>query len=446
MLDFKAQADALTDELVARRRDLHQHPELAFEEVRTAGVVAQELKDLGLKVETSVATTGVVGVLEGENDGPTVLYRADMDALPIHEENDLPYKSQTPGKMHACGHDGHITIALGTAKLLAQHRDKIAGRVKFVFQPGEEGAGGALAMIKAGVLDDPEPDVTLGLHIWNELPFGTLGLAEGATMSGSSTFKIVVRGKGGHAAMPHTTIDPVACAGQLITALHTIVGRKMNAMAGAVILSVTGVQTSSYTHNIIPETVEITGTFRTFNAYTSEMLEQHVRDVSRSVCESVGCVAEVNVRHLTIPVVNHPDVIQRLRTLFAGIVGEENINTTERTMASEDVAYMMDDIPGTYFFLGGANKALGLNYGHHHPRFNFDERVLPLGVRLMSTAIADYLIPQVHHTEDEAAEVKTPHPDDEAVRARRTQEIEALEPDKHITGSHRAVEFAEANS
>ncbi|GAB4521456.1 MAG: amidohydrolase [Anaerolineae bacterium] len=451
MIDFKALAESITDELVARRRDLHQHPELAFEEVRTAGIVAEELTRLGLQVQTGVGRTGVVGLLEGAQDGPTVLYRADMDALPILEENDVPYKSQSLYKMHACGHDGHVSIALGVAKIMAAQRESIAGRIKFVFQPGEEGAGGALAMIKDGVLDDPEPDVTLGLHIWNQLPLGVIGLAEGATMSGSSTFKILVRGKGGHAAMPHTTIDPVACSGQLITALHTIVGRKMDAMAGAVILSVTGVKTSSYTHNIIPETVEITGTFRTFNAYTSEMLEQHVRDVSRSVCESVGCEADVNVRHLTIPVVNHPEVVGRLRKAFAPIVGEKNINTTERTMASEDVAYMLDEIPGTYFFLGSANKEKGLAYGHHHPRFDFDESVLPLGVTLMCTAISEYVL--IRETVTASTEVPTvrvePLTDDQAVMTQRVQVHQTAhkdDDDRHITGSHRAVEFAEANS
>ncbi len=427
MIDFKSAAEAMKPEMVARRRDLHQHPELAFKEVRTAGVIAEELNKLGLEVQTGIAKTGVVAILEGAQDGPTVLYRADMDALPIQEENSVDYKSQNPGVMHACGHDGHITIALGVAKLLTQHRDKIAGRVKFIFQPGEEGAGGALAMIKEGILDDPEPDVCLGLHLWNPLPYGTVGVVEGATMSGSSVFNITVRGKGGHAAMPHTTIDPVACGGQLITALHTIVGRKMDAMAGAVILSVTGVKTSSYTHNIIPETVEITGTFRTFNAYTSEMLEQHVRDVSRSVCESVGCVAEVNVRHLTIPVVNHPEVTRRIHGLFAEIVGEANVNTTERTMASEDMSYLIDEIPGLFFFLGASNKEKGLTYGHHHPRFDIDEDVLPLGVTLMSTAIADYLI--------------TP-----AEQQIMTRTAQTDTPDKHITGTFRAVEFAKANS
>lgn len=393
-INFMNEAEGLRNELIARRRDLHQHPELAFEEVRTSGIVATELAKIGIEnIKTGIATTGVVALLEGAYDGPTVLYRADMDALPIQEENTFDFVSKVPNVMHACGHDGHISIALGVAKLMARHRDQIAGRIKFVFQPGEEGAGGALKMIEEGVLEKPEPDISLGLHLWSPLSIGTIGVAEGAVMSGSSVFEIIIRGSGGHGAMPHTTIDPVACSGQLITALHTIVGRKMDAMAGAVVLSVTGVRTSSYTHNIIPETVEIKGTFRTFNAYTSEMLEQHIRAVSIAVCESVGCIADVRIRHLTIPVVNHHEVTERMQHLFGRLLGTEALDTGARTMASEDMAYFMDDIPGMYFFVGAGNKAKGITRDHHHARFDIDEDALPLAVGLMASALADYLIP-----------------------------------------------------
>jgi len=393
MIDFKAEADAMFEDLIKQRRDYHRFPELAFQEHRTAQIIATELANLGLEVQTGVAETGIVAILEGSHKGPTVMYRADMDALPIQEANDLDYKSENDGVMHACGHDGHMTIALGIARLLSKYQDKIAGRVKFVFQPGEEGAGGALAMIRNDVLDDPEPDYVLGLHLWQPLHIGTVGVRVGAIMSGSSTFKITVKGKGGHAAMPHTTIDPVACSGQLITALHTIVGRKMDAMAGAVVLSVTGVKTSSYTHNIIPETVEITGTFRTFNAYTSELLEQHVRDVSHKVCESVSCEASVVVKHLNIPTVNDETVIERAKNRFAKIIDEGRLDDTAMTMASEDISFFLDEYPGAYILLGSSNPKKGLTYGHHHPQFNFDEDVLPLGVALMSSAIADYVLP-----------------------------------------------------
>ncbi len=393
-IDFKAQAEAMKAELVTRRRDFHMHPELGFEEVRSSGIIAAELRKLGFEVQTGVAKTGVVGILEGTKEGPTVMVRADMDALPIREENELEYVSTIPGRMHACGHDAHMSIGLGVAKLLSQYRDQIKGRVKFVFQPGEEGMGGALAMIKEGVLDNPRPDVVLGLHVWTPLPLGKVGVAEGAVMSGSSIFRITIKGLGGHAAMPYSTIDPVACTGQLITALHTLVGRKMDAMAGAVVLSITGVRTSSDAYNIIPQEVEIRGTFRTFNAYTSELLEQHIRSMSASVCASQECKADVWVKHLTIPVVNDEKVVGRVRKVFAGIVESDHLDDTARTMASEDVAYYMDEVPGMYFFVGAANKEKGITYGHHHPRFNIDEDVLPLSVALMSAAVANYVLPE----------------------------------------------------
>lgn len=392
MVNWKEQAQTLRDELIARRRDFHKHPELGFEEVRTAGIIADELRKLGLEVQAGVAKTGVVGLLEGEKEGPTVLVRADMDALPIQEENECDYKSTLSGKMHACGHDAHMAIALGAAKLLSQQKSQINGRVKFVFQPAEEGLGGALEMIKAGVLKNPEPEVVLGLHVWSELPLGKIGLADGAVMSGSSTFNMVIKGKGGHAALPFKTIDPVACAGQLITALHTIVGRKMDAMAGAVVLSVTGVRTSSDAYNIIPQEVEIRGTFRTFNAYTSEMLEQHIRSVSEAVCASVGCTVVITVKHLTIPTVNDEAVTKRVRKAFERIVDVDCLDDEMRTMASEDISYYLDDVPGLFFFVGAGNKDKGITYGHHHSRFDIDEDVLPLGATLMSAAVAEYVM------------------------------------------------------
>lgn len=394
-IDFKSQAEALRDELIAQRRDFHMHPELAFEEVRTSKIIAEQLQKLGLEVQTGIAKTGIVAILEGDEDGPTVLYRADMDALPIIEQNEVEYKSTTHGKMHACGHDGHMSIALAVAKIMSQNKQHIKGRIKFVFQPGEEGAGGALAMIKDGVLDKPEPDVSLGLHLWQPVPIGRVGVAKNAIMSGSSVFQITVKGKGGHAAMPHTTIDPVACTGQLVSALHTIVGRRMNAMDGAVVLSVTGLQTSSMRHNIIPETVEIMGTFRTFNAYTSELLEQHIRDVSFSVCESQGCTADVQIKHLNIPVVNHPEVVARIRDALIDIVDEQALDEEVRTMASEDMSFLMEDIPGMFFLIGSSNPRKGLDYGHHHPRFDFDEDVLPLATAIMSRAISEYVMPDI---------------------------------------------------
>jgi amidohydrolase len=388
-IDFKVEAEALRDELIARRRDFHRHPELAFEEVRTAGIVAQELSRLGLEVQTGVGKTGVVAVLEGDEDGPTVLVRADMDALPILEENQLDYASTVAGKMHACGHDGHTAIALGVAKLLSGHRDRIAGRVKFVFQPAEETVGGAKAMIADGVLADPRPDVSLGLHLWNSMPLGELGVADGPVMAGSSIYTLKITGKGGHAASPNTSIDPVVCAAQIITAFQSIVSRNVNPLDGAVV-SVTRLQAGT-AFNIIPQEVELWGTIRTFKLEVRDLVELRMQEITDGISHAMGCTAELSITRNTMPVANNPEVSNRLRGVFRQFVSEDALNTNERTMGAEDVGMFMDDIPGMYFFLGAAVPNADAYYGHHHPKFDFDENALPLGVALMSAAVADYI-------------------------------------------------------
>lgn len=390
MIDFKQEANELHDELVQRRRDLHQHPETAFEEVRTSNIVAEELTRLGLEVQRGVGKTGVVAMLEGAEEGPTVLVRADMDALPIQEMNEREYISQTPGKMHACGHDGHTTIALGVAKILVKHKDKLKGRVKFVFQPAEEIAQGAQAMIADGVLQDPKPDVSLGLHLWNLLPVGKFGVAEGATMAGSSTFTINIDGRGGHGAQPHLTIDPVVCAAHLVTAFQTIVARNVNPDATAVV-SVTQIHTGD-AHNVIPQKAMLNGTVRAFSKEVRDLVSRRMEEITAGVCQAMGCEYGIEIRHQTIPLYNHPDVVHRLMPMFAELIGEENLDHDARTMGGEDMAWLMDDIPGMFFFVGSANAEQDLAYGHHHPRFDFDERALTLGVSTLTAAIAEYVV------------------------------------------------------
>jgi len=389
-IDFKAQAEAMRPELIARRRDFHMHPELAFEEIRTAGIVAQELSALGLEVQSGVGKTGVVAMLEGNQDGPTVLVRADMDALPIVEENQVVYASQTPGKMHACGHDGHTTIALGVAKLLSQNRDKIVGRVKFVFQPAEEIVGGAKAMIADGVLHDPRPDVSLGLHLWNSMPLGTLGVGDGPVMAGSSVFTLKITGKGGHAAAPHQSIDPVVCAAQMITAFQTIVSRNKDPLDNTVI-SVTWLRAGT-AFNVIPQDVELRGTLRFFKLEVRALVERRMNEIASGIAVAMGCTADLTVEHNVLPVKNDPTVTERVRAVFRDYVGDAGLDTAERTMGAEDVGLFMDDIPGTYFFLGAAVPHQEAYYGLHHPKFDFDENALPLGVALLSAAIGDYVL------------------------------------------------------
>ncbi|MCB9451992.1 MAG: amidohydrolase [Anaerolineaceae bacterium] len=390
-IDFRAEAEQLRDELVARRRDLHMHPELAFEEFRTSGIVADELTRLGMEVQRGVGQTGVIGILDGSQAGPTVLVRADMDALPIQEENDYAYASTVPGKMHACGHDGHTTIALGVAKLLSRRRDQLAGRVKFVFQPAEEVVGGAKAMIADGVLENPRPDVSVGLHLWNGMPLGQLGVADGPVMAGSSTFTLMVTGRGGHAASPQTTADPVVCAAQLIMAFQSIVSRNMNPLDSAVI-SVTQLQAGT-AFNIIPQTVRMTGTIRTFRLEVRDMVDRRMHEISKAICEAMNCTAELKINHHVLPVTNDAEVSQRLRDVFRRYVGDNGLVTSERTMGSEDVGLFMDDIPGMYFFVGAEAPDRETYFGHHHPRFDFDEDALPLSVALLTAAVAEYILP-----------------------------------------------------
>ncbi len=392
-IDFLAEAHALRDELIAYRRDFHRHPELAFEEMRTAAIVAEALSKLGIEVQTGVGKTGVVGVLEGDEDGPTVLVRADMDALPIHEQNQVEYASAVDGKMHACGHDGHTAIALSVAKLFSKYRSQIKGRIKFVFQPAEEIGAGAKAMIADGVLENPRPDVTLGLHLWNERPLGVLGLASGYVMAGSSELYIKITGKGGHGAAPHLAVDPIVCGAHIVTALQSIVSRNVPPLEQAVV-SVTTFH-SGTASNIIPSTAELSGTIRTFNPEVRDLVSQRVQEIVQNTATALGCTAEITVEHSTMPVYNHPEVAGRLRKIFAQFIDDSQFDTEERTMGAEDVGLFMQDIPGMFFFVGSANEERDLHYPHHHPRFDFDEEALPLSVALMSAAIADYVLSEV---------------------------------------------------
>ena len=387
-IDFMGEAQSLRDELIARRRDFHRHPELAFKETRTAGIVAEELNALGLEVQTGVGKTGVIGILEGAEDGPTVLYRADMDALPVREQNDAEYVSQTDGVMHACGHDGHTAIALGIAKLLSGHRERLGGRVKFVFQPAEEVGGGAAAMIKDGALESPAPDISLGIHLWNDLEVGQVSAVPGPTMSGAGVFEITVAGKGGHGAMPHQTADPVVAAAQVIVALQSLVSRNVDPL-DMVVLSIGTIQGGS-ARNIIPPSVTFNGSYRLFREETRDLIKTRMREIAEGVAQGMGCRADVNFGLGIGPVINDADVTARASQVLARYPDDVTV-VRKPWMASEDVGLLMARNPGAYLLVGSANRARSLDYPHHHPRFDFDEAVLPLSVGLMSAAIADYL-------------------------------------------------------
>ncbi len=375
--------------MIALRREFHQYPELGMEENRTAETVARYLGDLGLKVTTGVGRTGVVGLLEGGKPGKTLLLRADMDALPIQEETGAEYASQTPGVMHACGHDGHTAIGLTVARILKDHQHELAGAVKFVFQPAEEGLGGAESMVAAGVLDNPKPRLSLALHLWNHMPLGWLGIGDGPVMAAAEMFRVRVVGRGGHGALPHQAVDPVAAAAQVITALQSIVARNVSPLETAV-LSVTTIH-GGEVFNVIPPAVEMQGTIRTFQPAVRELVLERFQQVVEGVARSMGCQAEIDVQRLTPAVINHPEITGRVRQAASRVLPAHRMDASFSTMGSEDMAYMMDTIPGCYFFVGSANAEKGLDAGHHHPRFDVDEDALPQAAALMAAAAVEFL-------------------------------------------------------
>lgn len=395
MTDYLTQAQELFPYTQSLRRDLHMHPELGFREVRTAGIIARELQTLDMEVTTGIAKTGVIGLLEGAKPGPVVLVRFDMDALPVTEETGAPYASTNPGVMHACGHDGHVSIGLTVAKMLHAHRDEFAGSVKFVFQPAEEGTcgeeiGGNEMMIREGALENPRPDLALALHLWNEMPFGQVHVASGPVMAGAEQFKITVTGRGGHAAIPHAAVDPVLAASQIITALQSITSRNVAPLQAAVV-SVTMIH-GGEAFNVIPPRVEMEGTIRTFEPAVRETVLRRFEQIVQGVAAAMGCTADVNVKRLTPAMINADKIAGRVQQVARELLPEIDLDTSPNlTMVAEDMAFMLEKVPGCYFFVGSANSEKGLDYGHHHPKFDFDEAALPRAAALMASAVAEFM-------------------------------------------------------
>ncbi len=380
------EATAMRDRLVAARRDLHQHPELAFQEERTAGIVARQLGELGYDVQTGIGKTGVVGLMRGAAPGSAqraLLLRFDMDALPIHEQLELPFRSVYEGKMHACGHDAHTAIGLGVAELLARHRDAWGGVVKFVFQPAEEIVSGALAMIADGVLEHPRPDHTLALHMWAEEEVGIIGVTDGPALAASSAYRIVVRGRGSHGASPHLGRDPIVAAAQVVVALQTIVARNLNPLEQGVVT--VGMVHGGTAPNIIPDTVELQGTMRAFSDEVMDLLRLRIREVAAGVAGALGCQADVSFSEQGTPAtVNDPTIAALMRQVAAELVGSARVRSDHRTMGAEDCAHFLRAAPGAYVFIGAGNRSKGITEPHHSPRFQIDEDALLNGVALMT--------------------------------------------------------------
>ena len=390
MTDFYKEALDLFTFSQAIRRDLHMHPELGFHEVRTSGIISKELRELGLEVTTGIAKTGVIAMIEGSKPGPVVMLRFDIDALPINEQTGTAYASKEAGLMHACGHDGHVAIGLTVARLLNAHREELSGSVKLLFQPAEEGAGGAETMIKEGALEGPAPLHCLGLHIWNEKPLGWLGIASGPVMASSATFAITLTGRGGHGAMPHQTIDPVVAAAQIISASQTITSRNTDPQQACVV-SFCVVQAGE-AFNVIPETVEIKGTIRSFDPEVEQIAYKRLEEIATGVGQAMGCKVELKISNITPAVINDPFVTAAVKRAAQSLLPDHDLDERGKfTMGAEDFAYYQKKIPGTFFFIGSTNQEKGLVYGHHHPKFDFDEAALPRGAALMAQAAIELL-------------------------------------------------------
>ncbi len=379
----------LKDKLIQFRRDFHQHPELGLEETRTAQVVADRLEQMGLKVTRGVGKTGVVGLLEGNQPGKTLMLRADMDALPIQEENDVPYRSQNPGVMHACGHDGHMAVLLGVAEVLSACRDQIPGRVKFVFQPGEEGFAGARLMIEDGVLDHPVVDAALGLHITTILPLGVMGACKGPMMASMDSFTIELKGKGAHAAQPDLGVDAILISNGVISVLQTLISREVSP-TNPLVLHIGAIHGGT-AFNVVADSVELQGTVRTFDEELRATMPDRMNRLIEGVASAMRGTHKLDYQFGYPALINDEAMARLVKDAIIEIVGPEGYVNIQPRMTSEDMAFFHQKVPGCFFYLGAANVEKGLNMPNHNSRFDFDEAALVLGARAMTRAAWDFL-------------------------------------------------------
>lgn len=381
---------AVSDFVVQTRRDIHAHPELGHQEARTAGIVAATLRDLDFDVREGIAGSGVVGVLRGRHSGPTLALRADMDALPLQEQEDRPYRSTVSNVMHACGHDGHVAMALGAAKVLHRFRNEIRGNVKFLFQPAEETYGGANEMIAEGCLsDEPRVDAVFGLHLEPLGAVGELRVRDGAIMASADALRVVIKGKGGHASEPHDCVDPVPVAAHVITALQTLVTRQVD-VKNPVVLTITYLQAGS-AFNVIPAEVVLAGTLRTVDPEMRAQMPARIEQLAQRTAEAFGATADVVFVPGSGVVVNHEGFTDFVRGIVGATRGPDRVvELPHPVMGAEDYGLYMEHVPGTFAFLG-ARPAHQNAYPCHHPRFDIDESALPLGVETLCAVALGYL-------------------------------------------------------
>jgi amidohydrolase len=388
-------AEALRPMLIEWRRDFHMHPELSNREERTARVIAERLQSMGFdEVKTGVAQHGIVALLKGGKPGPVVAVRADMDALPIAETIDVPYKSQNPGVKHACGHDVHMTVALGVAQILSRHRELMNGTVKFIFQPAEEGPpegeeGGARLMIKEGALEDPRPQAIFGLHTLPALEAGQIGVRSGAAMAASDSFAITIHGKKVHGAQPHLGVDAVVVAAECVLALQTIRSRRIDA-AQPLVISIGMIQGGNR-FNILADEVKLSGTVRTLDEEVRQRIPELMRQTLDGITAAYGATYHLDYEPPTGLTFNDPQLVDSTLPVMKRVLGQANVQSLPPFMASEDFSYYQRAVPGFFYFLGVGNKAKGITAGWHTPEFDVDEESLVVGTRLMTSLLLDYL-------------------------------------------------------
>ena len=393
----------IEDKLIEWRHYFHQNPELSNREFKTAEKIAAHLKSLGLEVETNVAKTGVVGVLKGNNPGKVVAIRADIDALPVTERNDLPFKSEVKttflntetGVMHACGHDTHISILMATAEVLSKHKDKINGTIKFIFQPAEEGPppgeeGGAKLMIKEGVLDNPKVDAIFGLHINSQTPVGVIKYKTGGIMASVERFVVNVKGKQTHGSQPWSGVDPILISAKIIDGFQTIISREARLTDEAAVITV-GKITSGTRFNIIPESAEMIGTVRTLDSDMRLQIMKRMNEMAADIAKAYGGSATIDWQNNTVVTNNDPELTMQILPSIQKVAGEENVQIMKATTGGEDFSYFQEKVPGVYFFLGGMTPGNKESFPHHTPDFKIDDRSMLLGVKAFTQITLDYL-------------------------------------------------------
>lgn len=373
----------IKDRLIEIRRDVHQHPEIGLHEVRTAEIVAKVLEECGIEVKKQIGVTGVLGIMEGGKPGRTILLRADMDCLRIHENTDAVYKSVYPEFMHACGHDAHVAWLLGAAMILSGLRDELNGTVKFLFQPAEEKEGGAEMTIHSGVLENPAVDAVVGAHNWPGLDSGKIGVKPGALMAASDNFKITILGKGGHGAQPNKCIDPIAVACEVYMAFQTIISRSIDPLEPAVITI--GKFNAGTSHNIIPDNAYMEGTIRTLSYATRKKIPDIMEGILKGITEANGANYEFTFIPYHPPVINDPEITSLATVAAARILGRKNVQIVEKpTMIGEDFSSFEEHVPGTYIFVGNRNAEKGIVNPLHSPEFDVDEEIIPKTAAVLS--------------------------------------------------------------